>query len=211
MRQVRVEPKKVALVSTIIFLVVFSLLLIIGGADAWTIFESAIKSGGIMFLIGLMWWWYNKYGWYRPFHGLEKWLYEGPNLNGRWEGTVCRLRGDTPHPFVLEVTQTSLGFSYNTFSRNSVGHSVSAMLMATDEEGSSYQMYSIWQTDSSDIDDANAKELFKGASVWTISVPIGMDRTSMQISDLYFTDREPPTKGKLDLKWVSENRLNKFK
>jgi hypothetical protein len=211
LRTVRVDPRKIALVSTSIFLVLYTLLLVARGASIKTVVEAALRAGAITFLISAFWWWYNKYGWHKKLYGIEKWLYEGPNLNGRWEGTVHRLKGDAPHKFVVEITQTSLSISYQTFSQNSNGHSLSAALVAPTEEGSSFELYSIWQTDTVKLNDSSAKDFFRGASVWTISAVDAHDKISMRIRDNYFTDREPPTKGKLELQWVSSIRLNGFK
>lgn len=210
MRTVRVNPKRIAFVSTSIFLSLFTILLIARGADAWTVFESALKTGVISFVIGIFWWWYNKHGWHINLRGAEKWLYEGPNLNGRWEGSVHRLKDDEPHKFVVEISQSSLSIAYQTFSLNSKGSSLSAALVVPTEEGSNFELYSIWQTDTLKIGDPSIKDHFRGASIWTIGGIEGRDKMTMTISDNYFTDREPPTKGRLELKWMSSKRKNSF-
>lgn len=210
MRSVRIEPKKVALVSALLFLILYSVVQLVLGAEAGHIFHSVVRSGFVMSFLGVMWWWYNKTGWKLKFWGAEKWLYEGPNLNGRWEGTVCRLKEDVPHKFVLEIVQTSLSLTFQTFSGNSSGNSLSATLVAEDEDGSSFKLHAIWETNSFKLDDSTARDRFYGASVWKISVPSATDRTLMQIADTYFTDREPPTKGNVRVKWISDDRLNRF-
>jgi SMODS-associating 2TM, beta-strand rich effector domain len=210
MRIVRIEPKKIATVSAILFLSLYTGLLAARGEDLSALLAAAAKSGGIIAVIGLFWLWYCKSGWRVPIPLFQRWLYEGPDLNGRWEGTIHRLNESTPHDFVLEITQSALGLSYRTFSARSVGESLTCTLLASNEEGTTFQLISTWQSNSVRLDNSNVRDFFRGTSVWLISIGDG-DRSEMQMHDTYFTEREPTTKGVGNIAWISPKLKNRFK
>src|SRR5689334_5821176 len=143
MNHIGPEIRKIAVVSAVLFLSLYSAMLLYFG-DTWqTLMSSAGRSGGLLTVIGVFWAFYNKWGWRFRLLRLGGWLCAVPDLNGRWEGTVCRHKDDRPHRFVLEITQTFSALSYQTFSEHSRGESLVAAV-CTDQTGTVFSVISLW-------------------------------------------------------------------
>jgi predicted pore-forming effector associated with SMODS systems len=205
MTHVGPDIRKVAVVSAVLFLSLYSIMLLILGNTWQTLLGSALRSGGLLAALGVFWAFYNKWGWRWRLLRFGGWLCAVPDLNGRWEGTVCRHIGDEPHPFVMEITQTFSTLSFQTFSTHSRGESLVAAI-CVNETKTVFSVVSFWRTHTRRLDDRTIEDTFDGASFWQIS----LDANSKQIEDFYFTKREPPTKGTLKLTWKSWTRLNRF-
>jgi hypothetical protein len=205
MKAVHPEISKIATVSAMIFLIGFSLSLLAYGASYKTILTSAGKTGVLLTLIGSYWTFFNKIGWKNRFFSLWGWLSSAPDLNGRWEGTICRNRNDEPHPFVIEISQTYSSLTYRTFSLHSRGESIVAQLFVN-EEGTVFSLAATWRTTTRRVDDPSAEDSFEGASIWHLS----LDSYTKIIEDHYYTRREPQTKGVVTVRWISADRLNRF-
>lgn len=205
MHLVRPDLKKISIITIVLFLVLYTLVQLLFDIEFTKITASITKTGTILTLIGVFWAFFNKTGWKVGFLRLGGWLCSTPDLNGRWEGTVCRTREDMPHPFVIEVIQTYSTITYKTFSSQSRGESMSATIH-TDESEEVFTLYSIWRTSTKRRDDPNAEDEFTGASVWNIR--IGQDEKIIEYN--YFTGREPQTKGDVKVKWISHRLRNGF-
>jgi len=199
------EIRKIALVSAVLFLSLYSGMLLYLGSNWQTLVGSAVKSGGLLTSIGLFWAFYNKWGWRSRLFRLGGWLCSVPDLNGRWEGTVCRHKDDQPHPFVMEITQTFSTLSFQTFSTHSRGESIVAAI-CVDQTGTVFSVVTLWRTYTRRLEDRTVEDSFEGVSIWRLSLAAG----SKRIEDVYFTRREPPTKGSVDLTWTSWTLLNRF-
>ncbi len=199
------EIRKVALVSAVLFLSLYSAMLFFFGNTWQTLVASAARSGGLLATIGIFWAFYNKWGWRFRLLRLGGWLCSVPDLNGRWEGTVCRHKDDKPHRFVMEITQTFSTLSYQTFSEHSRGESLVAAI-CVDQTGTVFSVVSLWRTNTRRLDDRTVEDTFEGASFWRLSLAAN----SKRIEDVYFTRREPPTKGRVELTWTSGSRMNRF-
>jgi hypothetical protein len=205
MTHVGPEIRKVALVTAILFLSLYSGMLLLLGNNWQTLLQSAARSGGLLTAIGIFWAFYNKWGWRWRILRLGGWLCAVPDLNGRWEGTVCRHKDDHPHPFVVEITQTFSTLSYQTFSTHSRGESLVAAI-CVNQTGTVFSVVSLWRTNTRRLEDRSIEDSFEGASFWRIS----LTGDSKHIEDFYFTRREPPTKGVVEVEWKSWTLLNRF-
>ncbi len=205
MKKVGPRVGLISVVSALIFFVLYTILLRFQGMGFQEMFAAATKIGIIFGLIGLFWTFYDRVGW--RVDGLRLWgfLSDVPDLRGRWEGTVQRNTEDKPHPIVVEISQTFTSISYKSFSRNSEGESLVANIYAN-ETGESYKVFATWSTKTRQIADRTKVDVFSGHSTWTVS--IAGDKKI--IGDRYFTDREPQTKGVLELEWKSKSILNRF-
>jgi len=192
--------------SALMFMILYSFTLFIFDAPGAVILESALKSGLILTLIGTFWTYYIKWGWRVRYLRLGGWLCNIPDLNGRWEGTVCRHNEDNPHNFVIEITQNYLGLSYRSFSQNSRGQSIATVLYTDHENMGVFNVHCLWRTYTRRLDDRTIDDEFEGASFWHVTI----DENRKQIVDHYFTRREPPTRGTFCVKWVSYNLQNRF-
>lgn len=209
MNVARPEPAKIAAVSVFLCLVLYTLILTYQGVSLDQLLGSAKRVGTVVTVVGGFWWFYNKHGWALPSLRFGGWLSAAPDLRGRWEGTVCRSAGDSPHKFVVEISQSYSSISFRTFSENSRGQSI-ATVLNTDEHNSAFTLVSLWLTDTQRINDPAARDTFYGASVWSISGDQSQNRIDLQIEDSYFTGRDPPTKGKVSLRWISKKLTNRF-
>jgi predicted pore-forming effector associated with SMODS systems len=206
MRKIHPEIPKIAAVSAGLFFILFSIYLFCTGESATAIVFSAGKTGIIFSAIGFFWFLYNHFLWRLKFFQFWGWLCNMPNLNGRWEGTVCRHKGDTPRPFVMEITQTFSDLSFRTWSAHSRGESLVASLFVEEVGGNTFLVRAIWRTTTRKINEPTAEDTFEGTSIWRISI----DGEKKTIEDLYYTGREPQTKGAVLLEWKSYKCFNRF-
>ncbi|OBP16826.1 hypothetical protein A5320_05500 [Rheinheimera sp. SA_1] len=198
-----IEINKIAVV-TVILSILLSVITI-------TIFEVSpqllpLKAGVMMSAIGLLWFVYDKYLWKIPIFRVMGWLCSTPNLNGRWEGTVDRDGENTPHPFVMEISQTMTKLKFYTYTKRSKGESI-AVKIVKDELDQKYKLIAYWRTRAANREDDSKYDEFNGVSV----IDISFDDNGILMSDFYFTDRNPHTRGKTDLKWVGVKTIGRFK
>lgn len=168
---------------------------------------------GLLFKIGVFgavitvfWFLYEKMLWKLPFFRLMGWLCSTPDLNGRWEGTVGRHGENSPHRFVLEVIQTMTKLQCYTYSENSSGESL-IVKIAKDGVDNKYKLISYWSCKTKSKKTIGEFDKFNGLSVMEINI----SDSQKSIKDYYFTDRYPPTRGDVELTWVSNKLDGKFK
>lgn len=198
-----IEINKIAIV-TVVLSVILAVITI-------TIFEVSphllpLKVGVMTTVIGLLWLVYDKSLWKMPFFRGMGWLCSTPNLNGRWEGVVDRDGENSPHPFVMEISQTMTKIKFYTYTRRSKGESI-AVKIVKDELGEKYKLIAYWRTRAANREDSAKFEEFNGVSV----IDLSLSEKESRMSDFYFTDRYPHTRGKTDLKWVGEKKIGRFK
>jgi hypothetical protein len=129
---------------------------------------------------------------------------ELPDLNGVWVGEVDRLGEDNPHRFELKIFQTYTRISIQTNSGNSKGNSVSAIFL-TDETRKKFDLVNYWSSRTKALaPGVSHQEEFKGLSLIDIRTSDG----EVVLEDYYFTDRNPPTKGKVRLVRLPETEAN---
>jgi len=163
------------------------------------------RSGLIITLVGLFWLYFDKIGWRQSFFRVGGWLCNTPNLNGRWEGKVDRASENTPHGFVVEIRQTFSKLKMHTYSANSKGNSI-ACRFVTDETEEKYILVVAWKCRTRCFDDQDNYEEFYGTSIIEYSVQ-GKTR---KLEDHYFTDRNPQTRGNIDVAWVGNKLHDRF-
>jgi hypothetical protein len=202
MNIVRVNAKKVVVTS--VMLAIFFELLSLGIFDRnfSALWPAIFRTGSISFTVGTLWFLFDKHIWRWPIW--RGWLINRPDLNGRWEGTVCRLTDDTPHKFVMEIKQTYSILSYKTFTENSTGSSTQAF-MFTENLDAVYGIISNWEVTTKKLD-GTAMETFQGSSKGDIII----DNTRKIIKDYYFTNRDPQTKGSIYVEWQNSKLLNGY-
>lgn len=192
------ELRKVALTTVVISILIAVLLQVAFGVSAANL---PYKIGGIATGISLFWLLFDKYLWQFKFFRLFGWMTSTPNLNGRWEGTVHRHGEAKSHGFAMEITQTNSKIKYYTYSKNSVGESIVCTLTA-DSLHHRFSLASIWKCKTKSLSTLGQYDDFTGASLMALH----QEKDKMVLRDFYFTDRNPQTKGKLDLIWVGKER-----
>lgn len=163
MTSVRPEVSKVSTVSALLFLVFYSCVLMYFGVTEETIVLSAARSGAALTIIAAFWAFYNKWGWKYRLLRLGGWLCSTPDLNGRWARAVCRHQDDTPHPFVIEVSQTFSSLTFRTFSETSRGESIATSIY-TDDNGTVFSVAAFWRTTTRRRDNNLVEDTFEGVS-----------------------------------------------
>lgn len=119
-----------------------------------------------------------------------------PDLNGEWFGDVNRLGEQAPHSFKMVITQTYSHISIETSTDKSKSVSISANFMV-DETGKVFDLQNYWTCTTEKRDDpSGSMEDFKGFSY----ISIRQDIEVIVLKDYYFTDRNPPTQGRLTLR-----------
>lgn len=207
MREVKADPRKVATVSVVLFLALFTAVLLYFRTPLPALLESLAKAGSVIAIVGLFWVFFNRWGWRFRVFNLFGWLCNTPDLQGRWEGTVHRHGADEQaHPFVLEVSQTFAGLKFCTYGRNSGGTSVSVVIVEKDEQGLMWEARCVWLTKAQRLDGSGQPEDFYGTSTWEIAY--ANDPKERTIRDTYYTSRR--TSGKINLTWVSPKLKGKF-
>lgn len=202
---------RIALVTAAITLGTFGVTLLIVGAPQEIVGQAAMRGGACFTAATAFWAIYEKWGWrWRGFR-LGGWLSPYPDLNGRWEGTVCRDGGDVPHPFVVEIRQTYSRISFRTFSEHSRGESEFAHFKP-DGSGAVLSLVATWITTTTSLVDPDNKDTFRGTSQWDIVYDDkpGDRNDSMRIVDTYYTVRVPRTSGQIDVRRTSRKLKNSF-
>lgn len=202
MKIVKPDLNKIATVSIILVIGIYAMTHYIFHTESDFIIY---KTGMIISLIGLFWFFYEKIGWRYSLFRLFNWLCETPNLNGRYEGYVNRNNENNPHSFIMEINQSFREISINTYSKNSVGKSITANIVK-DGVGKYYLFYT-WQCRTRKIDNPMVKEDFFGTSMIEISKD---SNGKYQLEDDYYTRRNPPTSGETKLKFKSKTLLHRY-
>jgi SMODS-associating 2TM, beta-strand rich effector domain len=207
MREIRPDSKKIATVSAVLFLAIFALVLWYFNTPPSVLIESIAKTGLVLTLVGLFWVYYEKWGWRWQPARLFGWLCNTPNLQGRWEGTVCRDGpGEKEHPIILEISQTFSSLKFRTFGERSSGESLSVLLISKDDQELMWEAHAVWQTKARKIGGGESLEDFYGASTWKISVD--QETGTAEINDIYFTSRK--TAGRIKVRRVSNKLKGAF-
>lgn len=197
-----IDINKIAVVTVVLSVLLAVITITIFDVNPYLL---PLKVGLMTTVIGLIWFVYDKYLWKIPFFRVMDWLCSTPNLNGRWEGTVDRDGENSPHPFVMEISQTMTKLKFYTYTRRSKGESI-AVRIVKDELGEKYKLVAYWRTRAANREDGSRFDEFNGVSVMDIS----LGDNERRISDFYFTDRTPHTRGKTELKWVGNNKIGRF-
>ena len=117
-----------------------------------------------------------------------------PNLNGLWYGDVDRIGEQAPHSFELKVTQTYSRISMTTKTDNSHGYSIKSFYLC-DENLSSFELINYWYCKTKSKGNSGFEE-FHGLS----RIRLIDERGLLILEDEYFTDRNPPTQGRVNLR-----------
>ncbi len=152
-------------------------------------------------VVGLFWFLFDQFFWRtRIFQKLG--ISELPDLNGVWVGEIDRLGENKPHRFELRVFQTYSKISIQTNSGNSKGNSICAMFL-TDETRRNFDIVNYWSSRTKSRDpNTDHHEEFKGLSL----IDIRLRNQEIYLEDYYFTDRNPPSKGKVMLKRLTDSQ-----
>jgi hypothetical protein len=184
----------------VLFLLLFSLVLLYFGTPLPALTASLTKAGSVFFIISLFWIFFNKWGWRNKVVNLGGLLCDTPDLQGRWEGTVCRDgNGEEPHFFALEISQTFSNLKYRTFGEESRGESVSVVIVSKDDQSLMWEAICVWSSRAKSRTEPSKYEHFYGTSIWEISLDKSTNTKAIQ--DSYFTSRS--TSGKIKVQYVS--------
>lgn len=208
MRPYRLKVNVIITVASLISLGVFSIvLLIFTQTKSNDIVEILIHYGFIILPTTGLWWILEKIAWHWKWvQGFRGILNIPPDLRGRWVGDFQREGENDSHSFVIEIRQTLSKVWIFTYSNRSSSKSQIAEI-ACDDSGNNFTLCFLWEGDGGEIEHRNIpKGIFKGYSLFLLFD----HETPRRLSGKYFTNREPQTKGKLELLWDSETLLNKF-
>ena len=198
----RVNVKYIVGLSTIVSVIVAYLLVHVWNQN---FFSLAVKVGIISQIPTALWALYERHIWRLSFINIKLNPLYLTNLNGRWEGSVQRTNELDGRPFVMEIRQTYTRIKYKTYSNSSSGESLNiAIMRGSDAED--IKLYCYWETSTQGLEDKTLRDAFKGFSVMDLKVEGG----KMYLDDSYFTERNPPTRGRLRVQWVSKERKGRF-
>ena len=155
-----------------------------------------LAPSGIIVLLTVSWILFDKFLWKWKF---ARWLglSHVPDLNGKWSGTLQRLGETTTHPFSLEVTQTFSKITTRSSSIDSISYTIKAYFLS-DEHFKNFELLNFWLCRTKVRSRKDQLEEFKGIS----QISIVVNGPNIELNDYYFTDRNPPTAGRIHLKQV---------
>ena len=208
MKPYRLKVKILITISGIISILVFAMILLIWHrVQEEKIGEILLHYGLIMLPISFLWWLFEKYCWHWKYiQNVRTTLNIPPDFRGRWEGTINRIGENNPHRFVLEVKQTLSKIWVYSYSSRGLSQSHIAEI-ASDDCEDTFTLCFLWQGDAAEIVHRNIPQgIFNGYSL----LQLYENENPKKLSGTYFTNREPQTKGKLELIWVTYNLKNKF-
>ena len=208
MKPYRLKVKTLLTISGIISLLVFaSVLHIWEHEDTKKLCKILLHTGLLILPISFLWWLLEKFGWHWSLIQKNRSsLNIPPDFRGRWEGTILREGESDPYKFVVEIRQTLSKVWVNTYSHRSTSQSSIAEIATDDSEGN-FMLCFLWQGDDAEIPQRNIpKGIFHGYSL----LQLYENETPKKLSGPYFTDREPQTKGKIELNWISFELKTKY-
>lgn len=146
----------------------------------------------VVFVLTTAWLLFDRYLWRTR---IAKWLDLShiPDLNGTWVGSIDRYGENNPHRFELEVRQTYSRVSITTRSDNSQGRSIKSFFVTGADEYD-FALIDYWES-TVGLKDNTGRTLINGLSHITIHKESGKNCLRMD----YFTDRNPPTRGRIIL------------
>ncbi|KAF0199763.1 MAG: hypothetical protein FD166_191 [Bacteroidetes bacterium] len=208
MKPYRINVKSMLTISGLISILVFALVLLVWHReDTGKIVEVLIHYGFIMLPISILWWFLEKNCWHWAWiQNYRTWLNISPDFRGRWEGTLNRVDENNPHRFVVEIRQTLTKVWIYSYSSRGVSISHIAEIGSDDSENN-FSLCFLWQGDAAEIIGRNIpKSIFSGYSI----LHLFENENPKRLYGKYFTDRDPQTKGIVELSWVSYELQNKF-
>lgn len=215
MKPYRLRVKTIITVSSIISLIVFSAVLLIWHkADANKIGEILIHYGLIILPISILWWLVEKYGWHwKIFQSSRNILNIPPDFRGRWEGNLKRDNEDYEYQFVIEIRQTLSKiwvYSYMLINPSPSQISTSQSRIAEvgcDDSEEIFALCFFWQGDGGTVLQNN---ISKGIHDGYCMLYLFEKENPKKLIGTYFTNREPQTKGKINLQLTSHELKKRF-
>jgi hypothetical protein len=162
-------------------------------------YGSTVILGVVPSVIALFWLCFDRFMWrWKPLQLVG--VSDLPNLNGKWCGNVHRLGESGKHEFTMVIEQTYTNIYVKTFTANSRSSSCATSFLV-DDTGHNFELLNYWicKTRKRNTDD-ELMEDFKGFS--HIDIKCSDGRISLE--DYYFTDRNPPTRGRITLTRVDQ-------
>ncbi len=196
-----IETKKFLLVAVVLTVIFSVIVLSYNPTPEMLLFKIGIFST----IITIIWILYERYLWRFPFFRMMGWLCSTPDLNGRWEGTVDRHGENNPHKFILEITQTMTKLQCYTYSQNSNGESLVVKILK-DGVSKKYRLLSYWSCKTKSKTEKSKFCTFQGVSL----IEINFEGGQKILKDYYFTNRDPATRGDVELQWVSKELTGGF-
>lgn len=157
-------------------------------------YGSTIILGVVPTVIAIFWICFDKFMWRWRILQLFG-VSDLPNLNGRWCGSVHRLGEEGEREFTMIIEQTYTNIYLKTFTKNSRSSSCAATFLI-DDTGRNFELLNYWicKTKKRGVK-GELMEDFKGFSHIDIKTSGGR----VHLEDYYFTDRNPPTRGRITL------------
>lgn len=197
------ELKNIAIVTVFLSIILSMFFILVLGVTPEYLY---LKAGVLTTFLTVFWFLYDKYLWKINFFRLKGWLCSTPDVSGRWEGVLDRNGEGEPHKFVMEVYQTMTTVKLYTYSSRSKGDSISVKF-TKDQLGGKYKLITYWRTVAGALSDNDSyANNFSGLSEFDVVI----NKDGKQLCGVYFTDREPATKGKTNLTWKGSELTGKF-
>lgn len=208
MNPYRIKVKLLLTFSGLLSIICFSIVLLVWhSVNAEKLGEILLHYGFIILPISVFWWLLEKYCWHWTIiQNVRSVLNIPPDFRGRWQGTLHRDGEVSSHDFVIEIKQTLSKIWVYTYSSRSSSQSQIAEISCDDSEDN-FKVCYLWQGEGGHIGERSIqKSIFNGYTILSLNE---VDDPK-KLSGFYFTNREPQTKGKIELSWVSLQTLKKY-
>ena len=197
------ELKNIAIVTVVLSVILSIFLMLVLDVSPKYLY---LKVGLVTTCLTIFWYVYDKYLWKIGAFRLNGWLCSTPDVSGRWEGCLDRDGEGCPHKFVVEIYQTMTTIKLYTYSSRSKGESISVKF-TKDQLGGKYKLITYWRTNAGALSENQPhKNQFHGLSEFDII----LNKGSKQLDGIYFTNRNPATKGSTNLTWKGSDPIGKF-
>ncbi len=151
---------------------------------------------------------YDNFLWKIPFFGF---LVDVPNISGRYKGCIRYIREDKnkEKSCFIEVTQTASKVKVLSYFSDGANESTSSSSLVEDikrGEDGFYEIYMFYQNGGTKL--TGSLPIHEGTN--KLRFLPGKDRRQNKLIGHYFTNRQPQTRGEIEVKFISKTLNGKF-
>jgi len=210
MKEYRLNVMAIIVIMSFISCILLICLLVITTNDIKNahLFKYLIRFGLISSILGVIWWVLETHLWrFIPFKWLRKYLRIPPDLNGRWEGIINRPNENRPHKFVIEISQKWSALQVYTYTESSSSKSIVDDIICADKTNDNFKISYLWTGNGGKyLENPKSESEFLGYTI----LKFIKNENVKKMKGIYFTNREPQSKGIIEVEFVSNKLFKEF-